>query len=97
MVYRPGFETKTSKKAGLFRSPNSLFELNAGIFLLRESAKFSVLQISGLTDFEVNREKSVCPRSGNGEKCRPFFAKSEPSRVLSSDLMIYARAFMLPI
>ena len=26
-------------------------------------------ELRGHTDFEANRVKSVCPRSGNGEKC----------------------------
>ena len=52
-------------------------------------------EFRGHTDFEVNREKSVCPPSGNREKCRPFFAKTEPSRVAGSDLMKYARAFII--
>ena len=43
---KPGFGAGTPKEAGLFRSPNSLFELNAGDFLLRGSAKFSVWRIS---------------------------------------------------
>ena len=46
LFYKPGFEAETPKEAGLFRSPDSLFELNAGDFLLRESAKFSVWRIS---------------------------------------------------
>ena len=45
------------KKAGLFRSLNSLFELNTRDFLLREPAKFSVWRIPGTREFRGEQSK----------------------------------------
>ena len=57
LFYKSGDGAETSKKAGLFRSPNSLFELNAGDFLLRETGKFSVSRISGTHRFWGEQRK----------------------------------------
>ena len=55
--WKPGFEAGTPKEAGLFRSLNSPFELNAGVFLPRGSAKFSVWRIPGTRGFWGEKRK----------------------------------------
>ena len=75
------------KEAGLFRSPDSPFELNAGFFHLRETAKFSVWRIPGTREFRGEQSKiPVSPHSPNGEKCLLFITKTESPRVPRSVL-----------
>ena len=51
------------------------------IFSWEDPRNSPFCEFRGHTDFEVNREKSMCPRSENGETCRP---KSRPLKKIQS-------------
>ena len=56
-------------------------------FLSREDPRNSPFgEFRGHADFQVRREKNLCPRFLNGEICHPFIIESENSRVLGSVL-----------
>ncbi len=83
------------KKAGLFRSPNSLFELNAGDFLLREPAKFSVWRIPGTREFRGERSKIRVSPFRKRRKMPPYSWPPRTRRAPSCKNAVHLIAFQV--